>query len=116
MREVIDPRWGLPPLGSYSSRSENLPPLYVQTVQTWLQRMAAATSSDKENVGILVVGAGPTGLGAATRLQMLGNTDWLLLDAFDEAGGYVCSLLFSFVVKFVSFSFRTQTGLHRYYG
>ena len=88
----------------------------METVQTWLQRMAAATSSDKENVGILVVGAGPTGLGAATRLQMLGNTDWLLLDAFDEAGGYVCSLLFSFVVKFVSFSFRTQTGLHRCYG
>ncbi len=68
-------------------------------MRTWQQKMAAATSSDKESVGILVVGAGPTGLGAATRLQMLGNTDWLLLDAFDEAGGYVCSLLFSFVRK-----------------
>lgn len=49
--------------------------------------MAALQEAD-ETVGTLVVGAGPTGLGAATRLQMLGNDDWLLIDAFDEAGGY----------------------------
>jgi cation diffusion facilitator CzcD-associated flavoprotein CzcO len=46
----------------------------------------AALEADEE-VGVLVVGAGPTGLGAATRLQMLGNEDWLLIDAFEEAGG-----------------------------
>ena len=46
----------------------------------------AALEADEE-VGDLVVGAGPTGLGAATRLQMLGNEDWLLIDAFEEAGG-----------------------------
>lgn len=31
-------------------------------------------------VSILVLGAGPTGLGASTRLQQHGHTDWLLLD------------------------------------
>ena len=32
-------------------------------------------------VGVLIVGAGPTGLGAATRLQQHGFEDWLLLEA-----------------------------------
>lgn len=31
-------------------------------------------------VGVLVIGAGPTGLGAATRLQQHGLTDWLIID------------------------------------
>lgn len=31
-------------------------------------------------VSVLIVGAGPTGLGAATRLQQHGRTDWLLID------------------------------------
>lgn len=31
-------------------------------------------------VGVLVVGAGPTGLGAATRLHQHGLQDWLLID------------------------------------
>lgn len=31
-------------------------------------------------VGVLIIGAGPTGLGAATRLQQHGLTDWLLID------------------------------------
>ena len=29
---------------------------------------------------MLIVGAVPTGLGAATRLQQHGRTDWLLID------------------------------------
>ena len=33
-----------------------------------------------EEVGVLVIGAGPTGLGAATRLNQLGYDDWLLID------------------------------------
>ena len=37
-------------------------------------------------VGTLVVGAGPTGLGAATRLEQYGE-DWLLLDDQAVAGG-----------------------------
>lgn len=40
---------------------------------------------------IVIIGAGPTGLGAATRLHQLGKEDWLLLDAFQEAGGLACT-------------------------
>ena len=31
-------------------------------------------------VQVLIVGAGPTGLGVATRLNQLAQTDWALLD------------------------------------
>ena len=31
-------------------------------------------------VGVLILGAGPTGLGAATRLQQHSYNDWLILD------------------------------------
>jgi protoporphyrinogen oxidase len=41
----------------------------------------AATSS------ILILGAGPTGLGAAWRLQQRGHSDWHLFDAAATAGG-----------------------------
>jgi protoporphyrinogen oxidase len=44
-----------------------------------------------ESVDILILGAGPTGLGAATRLQQHAHTNWLLVDAFDEAGGLACT-------------------------
>jgi protoporphyrinogen oxidase len=40
---------------------------------------------------IVIIGAGPTGLGAATRLNQLGHKDWLLVDAFQEAGGLACT-------------------------
>jgi NADPH-dependent 2,4-dienoyl-CoA reductase/sulfur reductase-like enzyme len=35
-------------------------------------------------VDVLVVGAGPTGLGAATRLNQHGHDSWLLIDAVSE--------------------------------
>jgi len=44
-----------------------------------------------ETVDILILGAGPTGLGAATRLKQLGHENWLLVDAFSEAGGLACT-------------------------
>ena len=44
-----------------------------------------------ETVDILILGAGPTGLGAATRLKQHKVEDWLLVDAFDEAGGLACT-------------------------
>ncbi|PNW82079.1 hypothetical protein CHLRE_06g272900v5 [Chlamydomonas reinhardtii] len=44
-----------------------------------------------EKVGVLVVGAGPTGLGAATRLVQHDHKDWLLIDAAPEAGGLACT-------------------------
>ncbi|WPT17861.1 hypothetical protein PSENEW3_00005863 [Picochlorum sp. SENEW3] len=42
-------------------------------------------------VGVLILGSGPTGLGAATRLNQLGKTDWLLVDKEREAGGLACT-------------------------
>ncbi|KAF3352124.1 hypothetical protein VdG1_09344 [Verticillium dahliae VDG1] len=39
------------------------------------------------NVDVLVIGAGPTGLGAAKRLNQLNGPSWLILDANEKAGG-----------------------------
>lgn len=44
-----------------------------------------------ESVDTLIVGAGPTGLGAAARMHQHGAEDWLLIDAAPEAGGLACS-------------------------
>jgi protoporphyrinogen oxidase len=42
-------------------------------------------------VGIVIIGAGPTGLGAISRLEQKKFTDYLMIDAFDEAGGLACT-------------------------
>ncbi|KAL1901482.1 hypothetical protein Sste5346_001889 [Sporothrix stenoceras] len=39
------------------------------------------------NVDVLVVGAGPTGLGAAKRLNHINGPSWLIVDANEKAGG-----------------------------
>lgn len=39
------------------------------------------------NVDVLVIGAGPTGLGAAKRLNQINGPSWLILDSNDKAGG-----------------------------
>lgn len=39
------------------------------------------------SVDTLVIGAGPTGLGAAKRLNQLNQGTWTLIDASEEAGG-----------------------------
>ncbi|KAI5291058.1 hypothetical protein KEM54_006492 [Ascosphaera aggregata] len=39
------------------------------------------------SVDVLVIGAGPTGLGAAKRLNQLNNPSWLLLDSSPTPGG-----------------------------
>ena len=44
-----------------------------------------------QEVDILVVGSGPTGLGAASRLNQLGVNNWLLIDSEPEAGGLACT-------------------------
>mmetsp|Transcript_21479 Transcript_21479/g.19544 ORF Transcript_21479/g.19544 Transcript_21479/m.19544 type:complete len:493 (-) Transcript_21479:1185-2663(-) len=40
---------------------------------------------------IVIIGAGPTGLGAAIRLNQHKFEDWLLIDSFAEAGGLACT-------------------------
>ncbi len=40
---------------------------------------------------VLILGAGPTGLGAASRLEAAGHSDWLLLEARDAPGGLAAS-------------------------
>lgn len=42
---------------------------------------------------IVIVGGGPTGLGAAWRLQELGHDDWVLLEASDAVGGLASSVV-----------------------
>ena len=41
----------------------------------------------------LIIGAGPTGLGAAWRLEQRGVTEWLVLEAGDVAGGLAQSIV-----------------------
>ncbi|KAJ3355653.1 hypothetical protein HDU83_003035 [Entophlyctis luteolus] len=38
-------------------------------------------------VDVLIIGAGPTGLGAAKRLAQLKHDSWLIVDAFEHPGG-----------------------------
>ena len=40
---------------------------------------------------VVIIGAGPTGLGAATRLHQHSFQDWLLVDSSEEAGGLACT-------------------------
>jgi protoporphyrinogen oxidase len=46
-----------------------------------------------KRIPFLILGAGPTGLGAARRLQELGVTDWRLLEASPEPGGLAASFV-----------------------
>lgn len=47
---------------------------------------------EREDREILIVGAGPTGLGAAWRLSREGRTNWLLCEAEEIAGGLASSV------------------------
>ena len=42
---------------------------------------------------IIILGGGPTGLGAAIRLQELSHRDWLLLEGSSQAGGLAASFV-----------------------
>lgn len=45
------------------------------------------------HIPFLILGAGPTGLGAARRLEELGRHDWQLLEAAPEPGGLAASFV-----------------------
>jgi heterodisulfide reductase subunit A-like polyferredoxin len=45
------------------------------------------TMKERCNVKILIIGAGPTGLGAAKRLTEIGEENFLVVDSFKSAGG-----------------------------
>jgi hypothetical protein len=42
---------------------------------------------------IVIIGAGPTGIGAAWRLQELGHANWLIVEGGDHAGGLASSVV-----------------------
>jgi protoporphyrinogen oxidase len=42
---------------------------------------------------VVIIGGGPTGLGAAHRLEELGHEDWVLLEASDDFGGLASSVV-----------------------
>lgn len=53
--------------------------------------MSPAGTARRESPRIVVIGAGPTGLGAGYRLQELGHDDFVILEANDYVGGLATS-------------------------
>ncbi|KAF2147118.1 uncharacterized protein K452DRAFT_347947 [Aplosporella prunicola CBS 121167] len=61
----------------------------VPSFQEILQSATGNKMSNKEeiNVDVLVIGAGPTGLGAAKRLNQIDSASWLIVDSNKTPGG-----------------------------
>ncbi len=55
--------------------------------------MSAQLRTPGPSPRIVIIGGGPTGLGAANRLEELGHTDWVLLEGADTFGGLASSVL-----------------------
>ena len=41
---------------------------------------------------IVIIGSGPTGLGAACRLQQLGHSNWVMLESSKDLGGLATTI------------------------
>src|SRR4051794_35110145 len=59
----------------------------TQTVGTGSARAEAAANGHRREVGVLIVGSGFAGLGAAMRLAREGRNDLLVLERGSEVGG-----------------------------
>jgi len=55
-----------------------------------LPQLAERAYVSSIQVGVLIIGAGPTGLGAATRLNQHGVKDWLLIDQVGTSRRVTC--------------------------
>ena len=55
------------------------------------QHLSRSGGGADHETTFLILGAGPTGLGAARRLEESGIDDWMLLEASDRAGGLATS-------------------------
>jgi len=51
------------------------------------------------NERIVIIGSGPTGLGAAWRFHELGHKNWVLTDMAPEAGGLAGSVVDDLVLR-----------------
>ncbi|KAM3413845.1 hypothetical protein BST61_g10522 [Cercospora zeina] len=51
------------------------------------KRQISKANGKEIDVDVLVIGAGPTGLGAAKRLQQIDGPSWLIVDSNETAGG-----------------------------
>jgi protoporphyrinogen oxidase len=58
-----------------------------------LHRRQATVRRRVESQQILIIGAGPCGLGCARELDRLGHRDWLILERSDHAGGLASSVV-----------------------
>lgn len=53
--------------------------------------MASTKPSSSTTGRVVIIGAGPCGLGAAWRLQELGHQDFVVLERAPDAGGLACT-------------------------
>ncbi|UPK89957.1 hypothetical protein LCI18_000892 [Fusarium solani-melongenae] len=73
-------------LGSSSASAHLSAFSFVFKVSTPRTFSKSPTMADV-NVDVLVIGMGPTGLGAAKRLNHINGPSWLIVDSSDKAGG-----------------------------
>merc|ERR1712137_130666 len=61
----------------------------LKRVPSFQELLQGTMGSAKEeiSVDVLVIGAGPTGLGAAKRLKQIGGPSWLIVDSNETPGG-----------------------------